>query len=103
MNGDGMEYVCTHIKIDSILTGNKIKALMNQKQVDVKLLANSLGVSNQAVYKWLNGKALPSLDNIFQISKLLGTSVDELIVTTNCFNYHLPEIYVREDIHLSYS
>ena len=34
----------------------------------------------QSVYAWFSGKALPSLDNMYALSYLLGRSIDELIV-----------------------
>ena len=97
-----MEYVCTYTKIDCVQTGKKLTELMASQAVDVKQLANTLGVSNQAVYKWLNGKALPSLDNLFQISHILNVSMDDIVIGIECYSYALPEIYVREDIELSY-
>ena len=93
-----MEYVCTHIKIDCVQTGRKLAELMKLRSVDVRNFANTLGVSNQAVYKWLNGKALPSLENLFQISRMFNVSMDDIVVGAESTSYVLPETYVREDI-----
>lgn len=34
----------------------------------------------QAVYKWLSGKSLPSLDNFVILSRLLNTSIEDILV-----------------------
>ena len=34
----------------------------------------------QAVYKWITGKSLPSIDNLIILSKLLHSSVEEILV-----------------------
>ena len=97
-----MEYICTYTKIDCVQTGKNLTELMYSHDVNVKQLANTLGVSNQAVYKWLNGKALPSLDNLFQISHILNVSMDDIVIGIECYSYALPENYVREDCEISY-
>ena len=97
-----MDFVCSYKKIDCVQTGKNLTELMALHDVDVKQLANTLGVSNQAVYKWLNGKALPSLDNLFQIGHILNVSMDDIVVGTECYSYTLPEIYVREDLKIYY-
>lgn len=34
----------------------------------------------QVVYKWLSGKSLPSLDNFVILSRLLNTSIEDILV-----------------------
>ena len=34
----------------------------------------------QAVYKWLSGRSLPTLDNFIILSKLLNTSIEDILV-----------------------
>ncbi|WP_370818224.1 helix-turn-helix domain-containing protein [Roseburia intestinalis] len=34
----------------------------------------------QAVYKWISGKSLPSLDNFIILSRLLHTSIEDILV-----------------------
>lgn len=92
-----MEWMCKYCSIDIKATGSKIKAIMQTNSCSAKTLANSLGVSNQAVYKWLNGQALPSLENLYQISKLFNVKMDDMVVDEECQEYVLPEIYIRED------
>lgn len=42
-------------------------------------LAEHIGVSRQAVSKWERGEASPDTDNIIQLSKIYGVSLDELV------------------------
>ena len=36
--------------------------------------------SAQAVYKWQRGDSLPTVDNLYALSVLFGTTVDEILV-----------------------
>lgn len=42
-------------------------------------LARQIGVTRQAVSKWESGAALPSVDNIVELARVLEISVDELL------------------------
>lgn len=44
-----------------------------------EFVAESLGVSRQAVSKWENGTSDPSTSNLFALAKLYGVSVEELL------------------------
>lgn len=35
--------------------------------------------SEQAVYKWQRGDSLPTVDNLYALSRLFGTSVDNIL------------------------
>lgn len=62
-------------------TGQRIKALMAEKGYSVKDIQMVMGFENpQAVYKWLSGKSLPSLDNFLILSRILGTSIESILV-----------------------
>ena len=40
----------------------------------------------QAVYKWLSGKSLPSLENLLILSKLLNISIENILVVDEDIN-----------------
>ena len=47
----------------------------------VRDIQNAMGFENpQAVYKWISGKCLPSLDNFLILSRLLNTSIEDILV-----------------------
>ena len=62
-------------------TGNNILKLLSENGYNVKDVQNAMGFENpQAVYKWISGKSLPSLDNIVILSRLLHTSIEDILV-----------------------
>ena len=66
--------------IDKIATGNRIKRIMDRKNITVKELKEYLGLSCvQSIYHWLDGTCLPTLDNLYAMSQLFGISVDAMI------------------------
>lgn len=58
--------------------GNKIKVLRKEKGVTQEELANSVGVSFQAVSKWENNIALPDITLLPILAEYFGVSMDEL-------------------------
>ena len=66
--------------IDPVKTGKNIREAMNHKNLTVRDIALALGLSTpNAVYKWLRGDTVPSIDNIYALSLLLDSSLDDLI------------------------
>ena len=62
-------------------TGNQIKSLLTEKGYTVKDVQNVMGFENpQAIYKWISGKSLPSLDNLVILSRFLHTSIEDILV-----------------------
>jgi len=70
------------ISIDMIATGQRIRTLMQAKDLNVKQLAEQMEVvSPQAIYKWLRGDTIPSWENLFLLKDILGVdSVEDLFV-----------------------
>ena len=60
------------------LAGN-ILALRRQRGLTQEQLAEVLGVSVGAVYKWEAGLSLPELDRIMELADFFDTSVDVLL------------------------
>lgn len=58
--------------------GNKIKELRKQKGITQEQLAESIGVSFQAVSKWETGVALPDITLAPMLAVYFGVSMDEL-------------------------
>jgi transcriptional regulator with XRE-family HTH domain len=67
--------------IDISATGKRIGSLIKAKGCTLKDLQSYLGFSSpQAIYKWMWGKSMPSVDNLFALSVLLNTPIDEILV-----------------------
>jgi len=59
-----------------------LKACRVSRGMTQEYVAESLGVSRQAVSKWENGTSDPSTANLMALAKLYGLSVDELLRQT---------------------
>ncbi len=66
--------------------GSKIKELRKQRGITQEQLADSIGVSFQAVSKWENNIALPDITLAPVLANYFGVSMDEL------FDFNLKEI-----------
>ena len=60
--------------LSEMLRENRARCKMTQEFV-----AESLGVSRQAVSKWESGTADPSTSNLLALAKLFGVSAEELL------------------------
>ena len=70
-----------YISIRSVETGHRIKELIVRKGYTVKDVQGAMGFENpQAIYKWISGKSMPSLDNIIILSKMLNTEIENILV-----------------------
>lgn len=57
----------------------KLRKLRTQKQLTQEALAEKLNVSRQAITKWEKGEGIPDIENITQISRFFGITIDELV------------------------
>lgn len=60
-------------------TGEKIAALRKEKSMSQEALGEKLDLSRQAVSKWEADQAVPTMDNLMELSKLFGVPVDTLL------------------------
>jgi transcriptional regulator with XRE-family HTH domain len=63
--------------------GNRIGRLRRQANMTQEALAEKLGISSQAVSKWENDLSCPDISLLAELSRILGTTADELL-TGNC-------------------
>ena len=68
-------------RISKVETGRRLRKLMNWHGVTVREVQEEMELeSPQAVYKWLNGRALPSLENLLILGRLLNVSMEDMLV-----------------------
>jgi transcriptional regulator with XRE-family HTH domain len=66
--------------LDTKATGARIKELRKEHHLKVEEVARFMGFeSEQAVYKWQRGDSLPTVDNLYALSRLFETSVDDIL------------------------
>ncbi len=61
-------------------TCERIREMCEERGFTVEYLAEKMCVSRQAVYSWFSLKKIPTIDHIIELSALLGTTTDELLV-----------------------
>ena len=69
----------TERQVAEMTTGEKIAALRRENSMSQEALGEKLGLSRQAVSKWEADQAVPTMDNLMELSKLFGVSVDTLL------------------------
>ena len=67
--------------IDPVRTGLNIKELMKKNGVTAKDLTRIFFFSNEtAVYKWLRGATIPSVENLLALSMLFGIPINDILI-----------------------
>lgn len=67
--------------IDLATTGAHIRQLRLEQGYSVQDLQTYIGLEHpQAIYHWQHGRNLPSVDNLYALSKLWGVPMDKIIV-----------------------
>ena len=67
--------------IDLKLTGKRIHDMCEFKKLTTEVLAEMMMLSDRRIiYYWYSGEKLPSIDNIYMLSRILGTTVDNLFI-----------------------
>lgn len=62
-------------------TGMNITRLRKSAGLSVRDLADILGFATpQAVYKWQNGVAMPTLDNLVVLAAIFNVTMDQIII-----------------------
>jgi transcriptional regulator with XRE-family HTH domain len=67
------------IEVINMDFGEKLAAARAERKLSQEQVAESVGVSRQAVSKWEAGESLPDIDNLVKLSSLLMVSIDRLL------------------------
>lgn len=66
--------------IDVPRTGAKIDSLRKKANLSVKEIQEVFGFENpQAIYKWIHGRNLPTVDNLIILAEIFGVTVDDIL------------------------
>lgn len=67
--------------IDLEVTGRNIVRLRRERRLTVRDLQRYFGFEEpRAVYKWQRGENLPSVDNLYALSRILQVPMDSILV-----------------------
>ena len=66
--------------VDLKLTGQNIAVLRKQSGISVRELQTMLGFATpQAIYKWIHGAAMPTIDNMVILAAMFDVTIDEIV------------------------
>lgn len=66
--------------LDPKRIGERILELRNKRNIKVREISEYMGFgSDQAIYKWQRGESLPTVDNLYALSRLFNTTVDYIL------------------------
>ena len=67
--------------INMAATGANIKALIKNKGLKVADVQARCGFHTpQAIFKWMRGDAMPTIDNMVILAHMLDVSIDKIII-----------------------
>jgi len=70
-----------YTSMDMLMTGELIKRLVSERGYSVSEIQEKLGLScPQPIYRWYKGQNLPSLDNLFILSGMLGLHMEDFLI-----------------------
>ena len=78
----------TPASLDAILSGQKIHGRTLQSGYSIKEIQNMLGLEcPQSVYRWLKGRSMPSIDNLYMLSQILDVHMEDLLVSMDAADH----------------
>ena len=67
--------------INTVATGENINRMRMDAGFSVKEMQAVFGFATpQAIYKWIHGTAMPTIDNLVILAAVFGVTMDEIIV-----------------------
>ena len=78
-------YICTRQQLTCIMEKmiyNRIKAVLAEKNVSGKKLAQQLNTYEATVSRWCSNDTQPSVQVLYKIAKILDVDIRELLVST---------------------
>lgn len=67
--------------INMKMTGQKIADMISDKGFTIKAIQNIFGFNQPtAIYKWVHGVAMPTLDNMIILADIFECRVDDILV-----------------------
>ena len=67
--------------VDTVATGRNIDRLRIAAGMSVRDMQLVFGFTTpQAIYKWIHGTSMPTIDNLVILAAMLGVTLDEIVV-----------------------
>ena len=69
------------VTINVAATGANIKDMMKKKNIKAKDIQKQCGFGTpQAIFKWMRGDSMPTIDNMIIIADMFGCTMDDIVV-----------------------
>ena len=66
--------------INTVATGQNINRMRIEADMTVRDMQEVFGFTTpQAIYKWIHGTAMPTIDNMVILAGMFGVTVDDII------------------------
>lgn len=89
--------------VDTYRTGQKIKYIMQQKNMTVRTVQKFLGLATpQSIYHWFSGRNMPSVDSLYALSELFSVPVDEMLCGTRKQHFYVEQYPFKKHLHVYY-
>ena len=67
--------------VDTVATGRNIDRLRIAAGMSVRDMQMVFGFATpQAIYKWIRGTSMPTIDNLVILAAMLGVTLDEIVI-----------------------
>ena len=72
--------------IDLVKTGKNIERLLSERGLTARDVQQQLGFAERRpIYFWIQGKNLPSIDNLFMLAEMLQVPIDEILIPKDVY------------------
>lgn len=66
--------------VNTVATGQNINRMRIAAGMSVKDMQMVFGFTTpQAIYKWIHGTAMPTIDNLVILAKMFGVTMDDIV------------------------
>ena len=65
--------------INKELVGRNIHYLREKNNYTVEAMSDIFIISTNSVYKWQRGETLPTIENLYKLSRMFEVSLDEIL------------------------
>lgn len=89
--------------IDVKATGARIKELRKECGFTIREVSEYMGfTTDQAVCKWQRGESLPTVDNLYALSKLYGKRMEDILVGDDGMSsrFLCAKLYLRFNVQI---
>ena len=69
------------VSLDPVMTGHILNHMVRKRGYAVSDIQEELKLScPQPIYRWFNGRTMPSIDNLYRLSRVLDAHMEDLVV-----------------------